>query len=464
MSACLFNPARRAVLVVAGVLAALLAIVACSDSSTNPNQPPLVPDGASEALFVRAGAGGDGDWRSPLGSIQAALDIATQDTTVKLIYVAAGEYHESLVVRSAIKVIGGRDPANQWLPTGADSSVVRGRIVSGRPVAVLVQNVTGEVTLQNLTIVAPDAKQAGQNSVAVYCINSERVQLKSNRIVGGTAGEGMAGSAGVAGEYGFGAATSDGYPATPGGAGGRGGTAAQPPEWGDRGVCADGSVSGGNGGAPGEDPQPGLAGADGAAGAYGAGGRAALQIDSSGSLPVIHVRDGGDGADGADGCGGGGGGGHAMCSADTPGGAGGHGGSGGQRGTGGYGGKAGGSSVGVVAYRTPVRLQDCVISLAAGGDGGDGGEGAPGGTGGAGFAGQAVPGCGGAPGGDGGAGGRGGHGGGGAGGWSVGVVVFGSDELEQDNAVYQLSMGGQGGRGPGAAGETGFSQRTAVIR
>jgi hypothetical protein len=445
-------------------LVVLVMLVACDDSGTDSNEPPFAPEDASEALFVQAGASGTGDWRTPLGSIQAALDMAERDSTVRLVYVAVGEYDESIVVSSSIKVIGGRDPQNEWLPTDVDSTVVRGRRIEGQPVTVLVRGVPELVVLQNLSLRAPDAKAPGESPVAVLCLNSARVELKSSYIAGGMPGDGGDGVAGTAGEDGFGSSNAQGYLGAPGGAGGAGGTAAQEPEWGESGLCADGSATGGNGGAPGESPRAGQPGPDGDDGAAGIGGRTELSVDSSGTLPRIHVLDGGDGGDGADGCGGGGGGGHTMCSADVPGGAGGHGGSGGQGGTGGGGGQAGGCSIGVVAYRSLVRVQDCLIEVQAGGAGGDGAAGAIGGLGGDGFVGESSAGCSGGDGGRGGDGGQGGHGGGGAGGWSVGVVVYDADDLEQENAEYRLSLGGQPGRGPGAGGETGFSQRTAVIR
>ncbi|MBD3332014.1 hypothetical protein GF356_04120 [candidate division GN15 bacterium] len=445
-------------------LVVLVMLAACGDSGTDSNEPPFVPEDASEALFVQAGASGDGDWRTPLGSVQAALDQAELDSTIKLVYVAVGEYHESVVVSSAIKLIGGRDPQNEWLPTDVDSTVIRGRRIEGQPVTVMVRGVPDLVVLQNLSIYAPDAKGPGESPVAVFCLGSAQVELKSNHIVGGVPGDGGDGAPGTAGEDGFGLGDTQGYLGAPGGAGGAGGTAAQEPEWGASGLCSDGSATGGNGGAPGEDPLAGQPGPGGDDGAAGIGGRTELSIDSSGTVPRIHVLAGGDGGDGADGCGGGGGGGHAMCSPDVPGGAGGHGGSGGQGGAGGGGGQAGGCSIGVMVYRSLVRLQDCLIEVQPGGDGGDGATGAIGGLGGDGFVGESIAGCSGGNGGRGGDRGQGGHGGGGAGGWSVGVVVYDANELEQDNAVYRLSLGGQPGRGPGAGGETGFSQRTAVIR
>ncbi|MGD8922781.1 MAG: hypothetical protein PVH24_05990, partial [Candidatus Zixiibacteriota bacterium] len=401
-------------------------------------------------------------------------DIA-DSSHIQVIYVASGEYHESVVINSAVTIYGSRDPSTAWLPSRVDSTVLFGETIDGRPVAVLVQDVSATVSLRSLTIIAADATEPGEGSYGVSCVNSSDVDFRDCSIRSGN------GAPGIPGEDGTPGYDKPAGSQARGGEGGLGwhatgywvcdsvtcyyfvclgGAAAEP---GNPGHCFDGSLTGGTGG---DEGQNGEDGQDGVPGSDGKGGNGAITIVADGELVLAAVGDGGDGGEGGYGCGGGGGGGaggtYCMPCWETgpgyPADAGGWGGGGAGPGTGGTGGKFGGCSIALLGYNSSVRLSRCRVSSGSGGDGGDAGAGGVGG------AGQA----GGAPvkdgicswpagwGGDGGDGGRGGHGGGGAGGASIAVAALGVSSVQYSlDTEFIPGQPGKGGASEGNPGEDG---------
>lgn len=416
------------------------------------------------ALYVAQGGAGNGSRENPLGSIQTAVDSAGADTTVEIIYVASGDYHESVVVSNRAVIYGSRDPNNNWHLSQIDTSVVYGTSIENHAVAVLVKDVEATVSMRDLKIISRDAgPETSAGSFGVIIQNSTSANLFGCVIQSGAGTDGAPGA--------------DGGPTsiTKGGKGGRGGYedggyyymdpeyltwhwvfgTMIPPEPGEQGWCSGGSQSGGAGGqivsGDGED------GADGADGLNGAGGVGSLQIDHSGMLLLVMAHDGTDGDNGEGGCGGGGGAGDDVRYIGTfeptvPGYPGGPGGTGGCGGGGGKGGESGGCSIGVFAYNSCVNVNRCLIESGAAGNGNGGGSGTEGGLG---EAGRPSNGAGGT-GGDGGNGGHGGDGGAGAGGASVAVAGYVSN-VSCCHCTFDTGMAGQGGASAANPGEDGVA-------
>jgi hypothetical protein len=421
------------------------------------------PDG----IFVVSGGDGDGSSSAPLGSVQAALDAAVQDSDQDTIYVAVGLYHESLVITSPVVIFGGRNPDSAWQPSGHGATAIMGGPIDGQAVAVYVSGVSDTVELHDLDIYAADAVDSGASSIGLVCSNVTLLRLSHCHVRGYN---GATGRGGVSGETGTDGAVIA-SPVFKGGSGGQGGALRPDPgQPGFPGYCADGSATGGQGGsAPPVDAmgRDGYPGAEGTPGDEGPGGMAFPQLMLRGGSVMIAARDGGTGVVGEAGCGGGGGAGsatwyvitHTNGTEYTYGCHGGAGGNGGGPGSGGTGGFAGGASIAILASESVIVMSDNRLYTSTGGDGGTGGLGGQGGAGAPGAQGEQYSigfGGPGGDGGDGGNGGRGGHGGGGAGGSSIGVVAFESTVSGIDSGMVNLGLPGLGGESAGASGEHGL--------
>ena len=150
------------------------------------------------SLYVVPGGSGDGSSDDPLGSIQQAIDIA-DSSHIQVIYVASGEYHESVVIEDGVTIYGSRDPSNAWFASEVDSTVLFGQIINGHPVAVLVQDVSATVCLRSVTIIAADATEPGEGSYGVSCVNSSDVNFRDCNIRSGNGAPGIPGEDGVPG-------------------------------------------------------------------------------------------------------------------------------------------------------------------------------------------------------------------------------------------------------------------------
>ena len=488
-----------------------------ADSSVHPGASDL-PDDAlvdsncdgidgdeADAVFV-APSGSDaatcGGMAEPCATIQWGVDRATS-IGASNVFVAAGDYAESVVLADGVSMFGGYDAGVGWSrDPGAHVSRITGvdGAIEGRALTLLVDAVSAPTVVADMTLVGPDATGSlpggqGRSSYVVVVRNSNgALEVRGNTIQSGSGAPGSAGTDGLpavgspASSGGIGQPAADlvsacddstrgggGAGATSpvagaaGGAGGHGGTidtdCANYP------LTFDATATGGLPGASAETAgggfglggasspvclpgAPGQAGQPGADGGSGSGGvPSGLLIDD-----FWHAADGLTGSAGTDGTGGGGGSGSGGCDSgvDSYGAGGGGGGAGGAGATAvGSGGYGGGGSFGVVLISSGPTLASNQIQLGTGGDGGAGGDSGAGQAGGASGPGGSGSGVDSGDGGAGGAGGRGGHsgaGGGGAGGIAAGVYsTAGSTPILTDNA-YSGGLAGSGGAGGAAAG------------
>ena len=454
-------------LVLAGLFAALC-FQACHDDNPTQSQASNRPFDTPNGVFVAVGGDGDGTSANPLGSIQAAIDLATGDQTADTIYVATGLYSESLVLRSPVMIIGSRYPNFAWQKASHGVTQIQGGTVSGLGVAVYMVDISGTVELQNLEITAADAVDSGGSSVGLICTRVASLKIKDCNIKAGRGMQGRNGSNGLPGLDGS-------QLNSPTFLGGHWGGGAWPCQGcvgypGHPGFCPDGSPTGGAGGVPVSVDSMGLdgyPGQDGVSGTDGAGGSAVPEIFIVKGMQSPKVRVGENGTDGIAGCGGGGGAGsptwttitHTNGLEYTGGINGGYGGSGGEGGEGGIGGEGGGSSIGILSDNSVVVLYSVMLTASRGGNGGNGGAGGTGGKGAPGGS-PEKSGIGQGPsagyGGSGGQGGTGGYGGGGAGGATVGILTMHSEISGIGPGSVYLSQPGFGGAGPGGPGQNGI--------
>ena len=221
---------------------------------------------------------------SPLDSINAAIQQAKQLTPVRDVYIAAGDYDETLVLEPGVGLYGGYDHTNDWSRSSALSRVegTRWRMVGawatkpGAPIAINQMEIVGASQLTGSN---------GVHSVGIFAQGAGTVLNISDSLV--SSGWSRNGSTGIMGATG--ANGTKGYNAT-------------------QGDCdTDGGVPGGGGGAsPGGS---GYRGGDGGFSGYGdhqGGGR-------------IHPDDGEDGWNAGSQTGGWGGSGGQTCSPGTQG-------------------------------------------------------------------------------------------------------------------------------------------------
>lgn len=415
----------------------------------------------SESHYWVSPSGSDanaGTRAEPFASIQFALNFARDAGQFGDVYVAAGSYEESLLLRSGVSIYGGFDPVTFLRDVAAHETEI-----NGGQHAVRGSDLSGStpVTLNGLTIRAADHTSFSEgSSIGLMLFNSPNATVSDNRIIAGAGTDGrnrpttFSGTAGAAGAFGVNSYSLCSNLA--GGAGGytnvtiRGGNGGNSNlnGAGGQGGAASGSGAGGASGFPGANGQNGQ---DGATGSSGAPAGDFGHFVSTGFIYV--VASGSDGAKGADGGGGGGGGGGGDVFLAC-GGSGGGGGSGGAGGAGGYGGYGGGGSFGIVVIGTStnVTIADNDITTGNGGQGGNGGAAGSGGAGGIGRTGGNGTGSSGAGGrgGNGGRGGDGGPGAGGGGGPSVGIAeaTTASTNLTPNNLAgntFTLGTAGSGG-------------------
>jgi hypothetical protein len=476
----------------------------------------------TDAVFVSV-SGSDsatcGPMVEPCGTVQWGV-VQANALGLGNVYVAAGDYTESVALADGIDVYGGYDSTGWSRNPAQHVSRVTGvdGAIEGAAMTLLADAISSATIVADLTLVGPDAAGTlpggqGRSSYVVVVRNSTgALEIRGNLIQSGTGSAGSGGIDGVAaggspaggggigqpaeelaascddssrGNGGGGATSS--IAGAAGGAGGVGGTmdtdcanypltfdATATP--GQPGANAETSGGGfGLGGSSNLACLPGLSGLAGQSGADGASGGGAI---ADGRLigDFWHAADGLAGSAGTDGTGGGGGSGSGGCDTgtDSYGAGGGGGGAGGAGATGaGSGGYGGGGSFAVFLISSNPNLVSNEFQLGAAGDGGAGGDagaGQPGGPGGAGGSGSGVDS---GDGGAGGAGGRGGHsgaGGGGAGGTVVGVYsTAGSAPTVSGNSTSGGTAGSGGaggasaggGQAPGTAGADGTVQAEA---
>jgi hypothetical protein len=433
-----------------------------------------VLEDASQAIWVSASGSpsNPGTRAAPLSSIQDAIDAADNGGFGADVYVAAGNYDESLTLRSRVSVYGGFDPTEWTRDVAANRPVVSGDTVAVRGVEATA------LTVEGLEIIAADGVGVGGSSVAVLLDRGDGVVLASNVIRAGAGATGLGGTTPDRARRGSNGG--DGGDAklcvsrTSGGGrgvnyrdGGTGGLGAYSnPTAGADGESSNGGDKGGAGTSGSKNGGDGGNGkANGPVGANGAAGSAFGALGADGQYDPAAAK-GDTGGRGSPGYGGGGGGG-AYGLVGFCGGSGGGGGGGGEGGHGGTAGEGGGASFGVVVVgKGAVDILDNEIRTGVGGTGGSGALGGSGGYGGGGGNGG-VKGCdawiptlctgAGGDGGNGTTGGRGGHGGGGGGGPSIGVIEDLDAAASLSGNVFTLGGGGAGGASSGNVGPTGES-------
>lgn len=443
-------------------------------------------------IFVSSENGSDanlGTIEAPMRTIGAAILAAQALTPVRDVYIAGGEYTETITLASGVNLYGGFDHTNGWARSSATSA--RPDILGGR-VAVWAANLTDPTKIDRLEIRSADNYTPSQHTIGVVALNNTVdlqvtncvIESGDNLVQGQTGdrganatGSGSDGGGGgngacddlIAGGTG-GSPGSGGSGATSGyhgGNGGRGGTFEQSFGFdGQDGHRNSSDVTpGGAGGSRCSVGNPGSDGWDGAKGGIGSTGSGATGFFGVGGT-------GGNGVTGDGGGGGGGGGGQVnnalvgecQCIACTggSGNGGGGGGGGGPGGAGGKGGQPGGASIGVLIRNATVSVTDSTINSGDGAQGGSGGLGGNGGDGGSGGFGATT--ClsevgRGGNGGDGGDGGQGGVGGGGRGGHSIGVLIEPGGVYTPSSTTINFGNAGIGGTG-GGTGSAGQASAT----
>jgi hypothetical protein len=407
----------------------------------------------ADAIFVTLGGndGAPGTLTNPKRTINAAITAAA--AAGKDVYIAGGEYVESVNLADNVGIFGGYEPI-----TGKRSAE-QVTSIKGAPAALAFGD--SGVVLQMLTL---DGQQDGagtayglravKDGANPSSVLLEQVIAKAAAADGNDGG--FDGGTGFAG-FGFG-----------GGGGGFGGCGNA--ILGQLGAGGGGATGGIGGGVLGNNGGAGGSGATGGNGTNGTTG-----APDAASWARTFAGTGSQGAAGGGGGGGRGGTGATLLSA-LCGGKGANGGSGGGGGFGGGGGLGGGGSFGAYLFDSSLVA---VGSALQGGPGGTGGTGGTGGLGGGGLA-PAAAGIGqcetffvticaenGFGGGSGGPGGRGGGGGGGAGGPSAGVFQAGPGSAFTSAGGTTLShaAGGLGGlQGNGGATRGSSGQSLDVLR
>jgi hypothetical protein len=404
------------------------------------------------AIFVApTGAdGASGTKNEPLKSITEAASVA--NAAGKIVLVCAGTYDEHVMISAGAKVFGGFD-CGTWAYDSASKPSVAPTTTG---YALEISSDSDTVVIEDIAFNSKAGDVANPSSIAGFVHDSSNVALTRVKL---EAGVGENGANGVTADHTFpGQATLNGNDASsgtggaskpcgcPGGGssmGGPGGSAG--PQAGGDGQPA---LGGGKGGTVGSC-NPNGTGQDGSVGTSptaGTGAQALGTVASTGFTPAS----GANGADGSAGQGGGGG-----ASTTTAGGGGG--GCGGCGGAGGLAGKGGGASIALLAFNSPVVINDSDLVA---GDAGDGGSGAVGQDGQAefGFAGDGATGA--CDGGNGGPGGKGAAGGGGAGGVSAGIAYKGDKPSatggnQQFGEKGNPGLGGSPGTNDGVDGTAG---------
>ncbi len=467
--------AWRSIAPAIGVYILLLAL-SCKEK---PVAPPVVIEKLplEGAVYVVTDGTGDGSKENPIGSIQAAIELAQDSSHSGVVLVGSGKYTESISINGNIRILGSRNRSENW-NEGNDSTIVQGLASTTAKVnqAITLQDADSACVLTALHFVSADGIVPSQSSHAGVFVNCINVELNRCSFISGRGSNGLDGTPGDSGLPGQ-PGKDPWYPPPragqfpiPGGEGGKGGIGEEmwqcgsAGQQGSRGFCINGDSVGGVGGLPEQNGGMGQTGSNGVSGKGGAGNAFVSMVDGE---YVVCGYSGAVGDSGTAGCGGGGGGGgRSECVYFNPqvwnGAVGGAGGAGGGPGSGGRGGSFGGSSISILAVNSTISALACTFRSGFGGSGGSGGEGGDGGAGGKGGNGDYFPVHAG-NGGSGGSGGKGGAGGGGAGGNSVAVYLKSSKHTTDAACVLVSSSGGLGGGPGGAYGATGFSAKLKII-
>jgi hypothetical protein len=421
------------------------------DGTRAPSESPCVIDDAAGVFVAPNGddTAGQGTKTAPFKSFGKAIVVAK--ATSKRVYACAATYAETVALDATtdgVSLYGGlacpgSDAGAAWSYTGSRAVIAP----AAAGYALEAKGLTKSVRIEDLELVAKDAAQPGESSIAAFVKGASNLTLRRVRLA---AGNGVAGGAGASATTNHTAQPRDGSPGATNAAGparactcanghtstgaiggtsnvmnaGAGGQGVSTPATTVDGAFPSNDGAGGSGAMlNGNACTAGHAGANGAAAAPAAGASVLGVIGAAGWT----AQRGADGLISSPGEGGGGGGGGGSTVA---GGGGACGGCGGGRGGGGQG---GGGSIALLSSDSVVKLVACVLVAGNGGDGGAGATGEVGQGGGAGGGGGACAG------GAGGNGAGGGGGGGGAGGVSAGVVYKGATPPTIDGSPVTTS-------------------------
>ncbi|MBL8863480.1 MAG: lamin tail domain-containing protein [Planctomycetes bacterium] len=402
----------------------------------------------ARAVFVAVGgaANAPGTPQAPLGSVQAAIDLAAADPSRDHVYVSEGTYTGTVTLRQGVSVWGGYSAASGWTRSAAHVTTLTNALVqSDGVVGVRALNLSAPLVLGDVRVVTGTATGNGTHNIGIRAHQASSLRLERVLVLAGQGSHGAAGAAGTQLDWWI----------NSGGSGGNGGNAL-----GGGWDGQNGNGPGGSGGAGGGVNSNGSSGGPGWTGLTGAAGIRGSNVASvlpTGLLAV--ARDGGAGDYGQPGrAGGGGGGGGGGLFPGFPGGRGGNGGSGGRGGQGGLGGTGGGSSLALLVSQSTVVAEGCTLTAGNGAAGGAGGAPLAGTAGANGVNGVTASGAGdGGRGGNGGAGASGGRGAGGGGGHSYCIVIGPGATATLQSATLGVGTPGAGGAAPngqpGLAGE-----------
>lgn len=410
----------------------------------------VAPNGKADAPGTR---------EAPVNSVANALKKLGNKPRI---YVCKGSYPETIELSVPVAVYGGFT-CDSWAYSGDKASF---NAAKPGDYALRVRGVSAEVTLADLQLTAMPGDATNRSSIAAFVSDSPKVILRRVALV---AGAGHAGDDGTEGTTGVPTPSDlNGNPPLPQSGGGNGGPAKLC-------TCSSGGTSKGgrggdtlgvnNNGEAGETaiapPVPATATGAAQTAAECLGGvifaRAGSDAPAGGNAPspsaVGEVANDGwkpgngeAGISGKPGQGGGGAGGNSG--GGSPGGGGG-GACGGCGGTGGSGGTAGGSSIALLAFKAPVRLENSTLAAAGAGAGGIGKIGGGPQVGGSG--GVRAGSCSGAAGGTGGGGGA---GAGGSGGISAGILHKDGAPITDSATEAAIAIGTAGAAGPGGIPQT----------
>jgi hypothetical protein len=421
----------------------------------------VLEDGAHAFFVSTTGSDANAGTRTaPFRTVQHAIATADIAGNGGDVYVAGGEYEETLTLRSRVSLYGGFESAGWRRDIGSHQTTILGArvAVSGTE--------ANNLSVDGLVIESASASTFSQSAIALWLRNSTGVTIRRTVLAPRNGYQGINGDAGAdraraaRGSDGMGSAAC-GVVVRAGGAGGATGYSRA----GGRG--GNGGLFGGANGASGQGASGGALGTGGSTfnvgngGSSSTAGRAAGSAGPAGSgfgvladhdISVLAAAGGGAGANGWGGGGGGGGGGNGTFGCGAGGGGGG---AGGQGGGGGAGGRSGGHSIGLVLDgTTSAAVMDTEFRLGNGGRGGNGGGGGAGGAGGFGGSGGAhsLVGNSGGNGAGGTSGARGGGGGGGVGGWTIGILEGADASSTRTGVLVIHGTPGAGGSGGAASG------------
>lgn len=360
-----------------------------------PSPPPLPPAPApkaediNEATAIFVAKHGDptnpGTRKSPLASISAALEKAKTDKKAR-VFVCEGTYEESLELENGISIVGGLDCAgDSWRLTEKHSL-----LASPASPAIHAVKIDKATRIDNFDVRSPDATASSGSSFAVVAVDSNALTFAKGTIAAGAATKGDDGAESLqlrlvleswpgtggyvrettfeakgnqdpGGQGGFGTCYDNDNLAVTRQGGGRGASSgvywhadannpwsttafSTPEENGAPGGANGANGASATGGAIGENGYVAGNGTAGTSGEAGGGGRG-----GSTSPPAVSLGRG------------------YWLGKAGPGG-----GMGGCPGIAGTAGKGGGASLGIVAIRSPLRLEDMTVTSQAGGAAGKG--------------------------------------------------------------------------------------------